>query len=325
MGVGIVRFKENHQYFWGAVNGQDVYPIECSFHTLADFITHDGIQLACHALEQNTDKLPMAELELVSPVTRPSQIICQGANYSAHRIEAGMQASRPPYNLIFTKAPSSLSGPYDPIECPSHVKLLDYEIELGLIIRKEINQNVEVTTENLHAFIAGYVITNDISARDIQLIEGQWFKGKSYRTFCPTGPIVYLFEEHEPVTVHNLDLVLSINGEVRQSANTEQLLYKPEETLTELSEIINFYPGDLLLTGTPGGVALNLTAQELALLSNPTVSYDTKMQTLIEKSQAQHHYLQHGDVIKCEIKSKDGHIDLGVQENQVIFMNESMK
>src|SRR5699024_11175908 len=120
-----------------------------------------------------------------SPVTKPSTITCQGANYSSHRQESGMTAERPEFNLIFGKAESSLCGYDADVIRPKGVKLLDYEIELGLVIKNEINQPVEVTEENLHQYVAGFVIMNDISARDVQLPEGQWLRGKSYRTFAP--------------------------------------------------------------------------------------------------------------------------------------------
>ena len=100
----------------------------------------------------------------------------------------------------------------------------------------EITEPVEVTDENLHQFVAGLVIFNDVSARDIQLIQGQWLKGKSYRTFGPTGPYFYLLDQDEMNSIYDLELNLWVNDELRQSANTNQLLFKPAETITELSE-----------------------------------------------------------------------------------------
>src|SRR5690606_13992521 len=99
-----------------------------------------------------------------------------------------MEAKRPPFNMIFGKANSSLTSAYDTVVSPEHVKLLDYEIELGLVIGKDITEETAVTDDNLHEYLAGLVVANDISARDVQLVQGQWLKGKSYRTFCPTGP-----------------------------------------------------------------------------------------------------------------------------------------
>ena len=104
--------------------------------------------------------------------------------------------------MIFSKADSSLCGAYTEIIRPAHVQLLDYEIELGLVIGTEITEPVEVTDENLHQFVAGLVIFNDVSARDVQLLQGQWLKGKSYRTFGPTGPYFYLLDQDE-MTLHS--------------------------------------------------------------------------------------------------------------------------
>ena len=251
-------------------------------------------------------------------MTTPARIVCQGANYGSHREESGLAGSRPPYNLIFTKADSSLTGPYDDIVCPPHVQLLDYEIELGLVIRKAITGPVDVTDRNLHEYVAGYVIANDVSARDVQLLEMQWYKGKSYRTFCPVGPFLYLPDPDEMSVVHELELKLWVNGELRQSANTSQLLYKPEETLTELSGLMNFDPGDLVLTGTTGGVALKLTGEIIRDLYNPAALHEEKLRAFT-KSQEGNGYLQGGDIVHCEIKSKDGSIDLGVMENRIVM------
>ncbi len=321
MGISIVRFEEGKSQKWGVLKGDIVYPVNGSYRSLADFL-EEGVSEAKKAFKEETNGLAFADLKLLSPVTAPAQVICQGANYSAHRAEAGLAAQRAPYNLIFTKAPSSISGPNDEIVSPAHVKLLDYEIELGLVIKKEINSEVEVTTENMHEYIAGFVIANDVSARDVQFIENQWFKGKSYRTFCPVGPILYLIDEHETSYLHELELTLTVNGEVRQTAVTDQLLYKPEETLNELSNLLNFYPGDLWLTGTPGGVALKLTPDDLENLWNPFAKLEEKIARLNDSQAQNGRYLKDGDVVTCTIKSLDGKIDLGVQTTRVSVLEK---
>ena len=321
MGINVVRYGESGNSRWGVLKDSLVYPVNGIYETLSSFL-QNGLDEANETLTNGQNGVSYEVLKLLSPVTTPAQIVCQGANYSAHREEAGLQAAKPPFNLIFTKAPSSISGPNDDIKSPAHVKLLDYEIELGLVIRKEINNEVQVTTDNFHDYIAGFVITNDVSARDVQFTEGQWFKGKSYRTFCPVGPILYLFDKDETPYLHQLQLTLSVNGEVRQSAVTEQLLFKPEETLNELSQLLSFYPGDLLLTGTPGGVALKLTPEDLDQLSNPFAKLDQKITRLNDSQESNSKYLKNGDVVKCQIKSLDGHIDLGVQETHVTFLSE---
>ncbi|GAE27387.1 fumarylacetoacetate hydrolase family protein [Halalkalibacter wakoensis JCM 9140] len=318
MGIHVVRFEDNGTK-WGVLEEGRVYPVEGSYLTLADFLK-DGVSVAKEINKENIEGLDANQVTFLSPVTAPTQIVCQGANYSAHREEAGLQGQRPPFNLIFTKAASSITGPNNDILSPTHVKLLDYEIEVGIIIKQEILQPITVTPDNLAEYVAGFVITNDVSARDTQFTEGQWYKGKSFRTFCPVGPVLYLIDKDEAHYIHNLELSLSVNGEIRQAAHTEQLLFKPEETLTELSGLMSFYPGDLVLTGTPGGVALKLSPEDLDLLMNPFVKLDQKVEKLNESQASNTNYLKEGDLITCEVRSSDGRIDLGKQQNKVRFV-----
>ena len=184
-------------------------------------------------------------------------------------------------------------------------------------MKQDVTEASEVTNGNLKDYIAGLVITNDISARDVQIVEQQWFKGKSYRGFCPTGPYIYLLEEGEIEYLEKLELRLSVNGETRQHVQTNQLLFKPTETLTEMSSIYNLKIGDLILTGTPAGVSLRLNAQILGIIYNNSIPYEEKV-VAFYNSQKDNGYLQPGDVMRLEIKSEDGVIDLGVQENKIV-------
>ena len=192
---------------------------------------------------------------------------------------------------------------------------LDYEIELGFVIGKPITNSIEVTDDNLLEYVAGLVITNDISARDVQIPQDQYFKGKSYRTFCPTGPYLYILDREDIPHIYNLDINLWVNGELRQSANTEQLIFRPAETLTELSGLMDVFPGDLIMTGTPSGIATRLTPE---LIQKMSEAPDKKKEILIGDQKDNPLFLKDGDTIRCEIKSPNGLIDLGVQENLVI-------
>ncbi|MDR7238113.1 fumarylacetoacetate hydrolase family protein [Neobacillus drentensis] len=318
MGIQVVRFEKENKEQWGVVSNNSILVLRDTYSSLAHFL-EEGVEAARKLNEQGQgESLLLNEVTILSPVTKPARIVCQGANYSSHRAEAGLEAARPPYNMFFSKADSTLCGPYTEIIRPSHVKLLDYEIELGLVIGTEISSSVEVTEENLHQYIAGLVIMDDVSARDVQLSEGQWLKGKSYRTFGPTGPYFYLLDKEEVPLIHDLELNLWVNDELRQSANTNQLLYKPAETLTELSEIMDLSKGDLVITGTTGGVALNLKPETLGQLSSHVVSYAEKVDLLVESQINNGKYLKDGDVIRCQIKSKDGKINLGEQVNKVV-------
>ena len=222
MGVQVVHFEKNQQKRWGVVVDGKIKVLSNTYATLAQFLEDGQVEARKLVKEEAEEVVSFDEITLLSPVTKPARIICQGANYATHREEAGMEAKRPPFNLIFSKADSTLTGANSDIVRPAHVQLLDYEIELGLVIGTEINEAVEVTDENLHEYVAGLVVTNDISARDVQMVQGQWLKGKSYRTFCPTGPILHLLDPEEIPLIHDLEINLWVNDELRQSASTSQ-------------------------------------------------------------------------------------------------------
>ena len=318
MGIQVVRFEKENKVMWGVVSNNQIQVLKKPYSTLAQFL-EEGADEARKIKKFGSDEtFSLDEVTLLSPVTKPARIVCQGANYLTHRVEAGLEAVRPPYNLIFSKADSSLCGAYTDIIRPSHVKLLDYEIELGLVVGTEISGDVKVTDENLHHYIAGLVIVNDISARDVQLPEGQWLRGKSYRTFGPTGPFLYLLDQGERVPIQDLELKCWVNDELRQSANTNQLLFKPAETITELSEIMDFSKGDLILTGTTGGVALNLSPEDLGQVTNPKVPHQEKVSTLVKSQLKKGKYLEDSDVVRCQIRSTDGTINLGEQVNKIV-------
>ncbi|SDL98150.1 fumarylacetoacetate hydrolase family protein [Bacillus sp. OK048] len=314
MGFHVVRYEENQTYNWGVVKGDIVIPVSGTFESLAAFLK-GGVDKAREIADSGiVTGISINNLHILSPITRPAQIVCQGLNYASHRTEAG-SSEKPTFNLFFTKAESSLCGPNDHVIRPEHVRLLDYEIELGLVIKKEINHSIEITEGNLLEYVAGLVITNDISARDVQIPQDQFYKGKSYRTFCPTGPYLYILDRDDIPEIFNLNLKLWVNGELRQSANTNQLIFKPEETLTELSGLMDLSPGDLVMTGTPGGVAIQLSGE---LIQKMSKSPEKKAEILIDEQKDNPLYLKDGDRIRCEIKSPNGFIDLGVQENLVV-------
>lgn len=318
MGLQIVRFEKENVERWGVVKGDSILVLQDTYNSLAQFLDNGKEEARKLYEQENGETVSLNEVTFLSPVTTPARIVCQGANYSSHRAESGLEAKKPPFNLIFSKADSSLCGAYTEIIRPAHVQLLDYEIELGLIIGSEITGPVEVTEENLHQFVAGLVIFNDVSARDVQLLQGQWLKGKSYRTFGPTGPYFYLLDQDEMTSIHDLEIKLWVNDELRQSANTNQLLFKPAETIIELSEIMDLSKGDLIVTGTTGGVAMNLATEEMSKVSNLTTPYEEKFKVMLESQLKLGNYLKDGDVIRCSIKSADGRIDLGEQVNKVV-------
>jgi 2-keto-4-pentenoate hydratase/2-oxohepta-3-ene-1,7-dioic acid hydratase in catechol pathway len=312
MGILTARFEHEGHILWGVVQGQAVVPVGAYASTRA-FLERGRPELG-HA---ERTAIPLSEVRLLSPVTRPARLVAQGVNYADHRTEGGYGAAKPSYNMIFMKADSSLCGPQDAVICPPHVRLLDYEIELGLVIGRPITGPVEVTPENLHEYVAGVTITNDISARDIQIPQEQWDKGKSYRTFCPTGPYLYLLEAEDVPLLDALELRLWVNGELRQSASTADMLYKPAETLHELSGLMDLDPGDLILTGTPAGVAIAPPPKFVQKATALVLSPGRRSELFINGQLNNHRYLKDGDLIRASIASSDGQIDLGLQLNLI--------
>jgi 2-keto-4-pentenoate hydratase/2-oxohepta-3-ene-1,7-dioic acid hydratase in catechol pathway len=318
MGIRIGRFTHQGTRLWGVIKEDTVFPLPETYGTLRALLAQADLAAQLEAAASASNGLPLDGVLWLSPVTRDAQIVCQGVNYAGHRQEAGHAPEKPPFNTIFTKASSAICGPADDVIRPLHVRLLDYEVELGVVVGKEIGGPVTITQENLHEYVAGIVIADDISARDVQIPQGQWIKGKSYRTFCPVGPYLCLLDADEIAAIDDLDLRLWVNGDLRQSANTNQMLYKPAETLTELSGVLDLFPGDLLMTGTPSGVALKAPGSTVAKFAGLIISEQKRMEMFIRQQLEIPGYLQDGDTIRVTIQSPDGHIDLGVQENRVV-------
>jgi 2-keto-4-pentenoate hydratase/2-oxohepta-3-ene-1,7-dioic acid hydratase in catechol pathway len=201
------------------------------------------------------------------PVSHPSKIICLGKNYPEHAKEGGFDPPKKP--LLFSKAPSSLNGPYDSILLPSVSGQVDWEVELAVVIGKE---GKRITKAAALDHIAGFMVMNDISGREAQFSDHQWFRGKSFDTFAPVGPsIVSLDEIGDP---YALKLKTLVNGVVMQEGNTDQMVFNIEAILEYISQDITLIPGDIISTGTPSGVGV---------FRNPPV------------------FLQEGDVVECTI------------------------
>lgn len=312
MGILTARFEHKGKTLWGMIQGETVTPIG-EFDSTQQFLAYDRAKIG----RTTAVPIPLSEVLLLSPVTRPARLVAQGVNYTDHRKEGGYSAAKPSYNMIFRKADSSLCGPRDAVVCPPHVRLLDYEIELGLVIGRPITAPITVTADNFCDYVAGITITNDISARDIQIPQEQWDKGKSYRTFCPTGPYLYLLDSADVPRLDALELRLWVNGELRQNASTAQMLYKPAETLTELSGVMDFAPGDLILTGTPSGVAVAPPPKIVQKLTALLLSFERRSELFVQGQLKNPRYLQNGDLIRATIATADGQIDLGTQLNLV--------
>jgi 2-keto-4-pentenoate hydratase/2-oxohepta-3-ene-1,7-dioic acid hydratase in catechol pathway len=257
-------------------------------------------------------------LTLVSPVTRPCRVTAQMTNFESHVRDAGMDPASIPLTF-FRKASASINGPFDDIVKPAHVRLLDYEVEIGLVIGREIPVGTAISDANLAEFIAGLVVTNDVSARDIQLPQTQFYEAKSYPTFTPVGPELVLLSAEELKRFGDLRLRLSVNGQERQNALVDgDMLYRPLEALQSLSQFQELAAGDLVLTGTPVGTALSAPPKPAQLIANllpPAVKWK-----MFFTSQARNRkYLHDGDVVEASVATDDGAIDLGTQRATVRF------
>lgn len=311
MSIDLIRYSDG----WGVVRGTDVLPLPGTYATTTEVLT-EGVKVAKEVLaDPNATIVPLADITPLNPLPGV-KVACQGANYRSHMIESGMDPDRA-FNMLFTKSTASMCGADDDIVTPSHVKLLDYEAELGIVIGKPITGPVTVTPENLAEYVGAFVIGNDVSARDIQLPEGQWYKGKSYRTFCPVGPYLCVPDNAAEVARWtDLRLTLSVNGNKRQDSLAGDMVFKPAATLTEFSELENFEVGDVILTGTPGGVALQ-PPKAIAQKIGSLLPEDTKWQIFVKGQARSSAYLKPGDKVVTSIRTDDGALDLGTQHNTV--------
>ncbi|MFE7032679.1 fumarylacetoacetate hydrolase family protein [Streptomyces sp. NPDC057621] len=252
---------------------------------------------------------------LLSPVTVPARVVAQMVNYRSHAGDSGFDPDTVPL-AFFRKASGSVCGPTHAIRCPDHVGFLDYEIELGLVIGRRIDVGTVVTEEDLPGAVAGLVVTNDISARDIQLTRTQFYEAKSYPTFTPVGPYLTLVDGDELAALERLRLTLGVNGEIRQDSTAADMIVKPARALSLLARFQTLDAGDLVLTGTPGGTALKSPGpvmEKIGALLPPAV----KWRAFFKRQADNPHYLKDGDVIAATITDPLRGVDLGRQTNIV--------
>jgi acylpyruvate hydrolase len=191
------------------------------------------------------------EIEIKAPIYNPQKVIAIGLNYLDHCKESNIDPPKNP--VIFAKFPSAIIGPNDPIVWPPQLtSQVDYEAELAVIVGKKAKG---VEKKEALNFVAGYTIANDVSARDLQFGDGQWDRGKSLDTFCPLGP--YLVTKDEIDNPHNLDIRCFLNGRVMQQSSTRNLIFDLPSLVSFLSEAFSLCPGDVICTGTPGGVGVS--------------------------------------------------------------------
>ncbi len=200
-------------------------------------------------VEESEADAALDDVRLMAPVTRPGKVMAIGLNYADHIKETGQQM--PNHQLWFSKAVTSINGPFDPIELPLVSKMTDYEAELVVIVGKRCKH---VPAERAEEVVFGYCAGNDVSVRDWQMRTPQWVLGKSFDTHAPIGPwIVTPDELSDP---HSLGIRCLVNGELRQNSNTKYLVFSVFDQIAHLSQAMTLEPGDAIFTGTPGGVGL---------------------------------------------------------------------
>jgi 2-keto-4-pentenoate hydratase/2-oxohepta-3-ene-1,7-dioic acid hydratase in catechol pathway len=192
---------------------------------------------------------PLRSAKLRAPIARPNKITCIGLNYADHAREQGIEPPSAP--IYFLKSHNTICGPGDPIKLPPNSTQVDYEAEFAVVIGKRGHRIAESAA---HKYIAGYTILHDVSARDMQFGDKQWYRGKSCDTFAPTGPWIVTPEEiPDP---NNLRISLTLNGETMQDSSTSNLIFKVPFLISYLSQSVTWEVGDLISTGTPPGVGV---------------------------------------------------------------------
>jgi 2-keto-4-pentenoate hydratase/2-oxohepta-3-ene-1,7-dioic acid hydratase in catechol pathway len=219
------------------------------------------------------------EVELLAPIPRPLKIIGIGVNYRGHAKETGREIPKAP--ILFSKPPTAIVGPEANIVIPNGASKVDYEVELGVVIGKSARN---IAVDDAMDYVGGYTVFNDVSARDFQFRDGQWFRGKSFDTFAPMGPCLTLPDQiPNPQELH---LQLRLNGKVRQKSSTSDMIFSVAELIADISQVMTLEPGDVIATGTPAGVGHVAKPKPI--------------------------YLQSGDVVEAEIAG------IGILRNPVV-------
>lgn len=222
----------------------------------------------------------LKKVKLKAPVLNPRKIICLGLNYSDHAEEGGLKPPDRP--ILFSKPPTAIIGHEEPVIYPKISDSIDYEVELAVIMGKK---GREIPEGKAYDYVAGYAVFNDVSARDIQFGDGQWFRGKSFDTFAPIGPCLTLKEQvSDP---QKLKMQMKVNGEIRQESSTRNMFFKIPYIISFISDVMTLEPGDIIATGTPSGVGIyakpeprllkvgdvmEASIEELGILRNPVTS-----------------------------------------------------
>lgn len=223
-----VKTRDN-EIFYGIIKDKYVYKLEGGLFSKFD--------------KNNTRKISIDEVSFLSPC-QPSKIVAIGKNYYDHAIELGGDVPNEP--IIFLKPPTSILDPNGKIKYPKQSSRIDYEGELALVIKKRARN---IKAEDANKYILGYTILNDVTARDLQSIDGQWTRAKSFDTFCPFGPIIT-----NEINPNNVDIKTYLNGNIMQSSNTNKFMFNIGKIIEFVTDVMTLLPGDIITTGTPAGI-----------------------------------------------------------------------
>ena len=251
----LVRYEDKSGCKIGAVKGDGIVSLSGPIAAIGDNMIEliiqwpDFRESLQQVVERSTPDIALTEARLLAPVARPGKVMAIGLNYADHIKETGQKP--PAHQVWFTKAVTSINGPFDPIELPVASEQVDYEAELVVIIGKRCKQ---VRKERAAEVVFGYCAGNDVSVRDWQLQTTQWVLGKSFDTHAPIGPWIVTSDElGDP---HTMGIRCLVNGELRRNSNTGNLVFNVYDQIAHLSRAMTLEPGDVIFTGTPGGVGL---------------------------------------------------------------------
>lgn len=274
-------------------------------------------QSVVRATTDDGETVDPSSLALQSPVTAPCRVIAQMTNYVSHVRDSGMNPDKVPLTF-FRKASGSIVGPNDDIVKPAHVQLLDYEVEIGVVFGRSLPVGSTIDEQTLADAVAGLVITNDMSARDVQLPKTQFYEAKSYPGFTPVGPVLVLLEPGEWEKFSTLTLELRVNGATRQNSTVADMIYSPLQAVRTLNRFQRVDAGDLLLTGTPGGTALTAPAKPIEMIG-ALLPPHLKWKAFFKRQAGNPKYLQDGDIVETSVRAGDGTLNLGMQRNVVRY------
>jgi 2-keto-4-pentenoate hydratase/2-oxohepta-3-ene-1,7-dioic acid hydratase in catechol pathway len=310
MTISILRTAEG----WWVHTAAGAVRIDTAAATTGELLAdRDAIIAATHG----GDAVPADTLALLSPVTAPCRVAAQMLNFRSHAQDSGINPDAVP-TAFFRKASGSISGPFDNIVKPTYVRFLDYEVEIGLVFGRDMPVGTKISATNLADYVAGLVVTNDVSARDLQLPKTQFYESKSYPTFTPVGPRLVLLDATELARFADLRLQLWVNGQLRQDRTAADMIVRPVEALQVLTDFQQLQAGDLLLTGTPGGTALKAPPKPVETIGS-LLPAQLKWKAFFNAQAKNPNYLRDGDVVEVRVATDDGAIDLGTQKTTVRY------